>query len=348
MKFLDNLSQAIAKKIGREAEIINIEKISGGFHSEAFKIALKDQPDKPLFLKTVKSSELGFEYPERKIASLLLSHSMARQADANPRSLGVFLADELNIRDLGEIGEATEVYQLQEFQTGSDYWSRLQQRKNKPLTDAIDQQEIKAIVEYINKIHSSKNESLDISLRQALYNSALRDVLIHPELTMKVLFDYPADDPLLGRSRQSEYIDLMLGVIYHWRDRADRLAGLHGDFWGTNLFFKEDGSVFGIDFSRIPWGDPGIDIGWWLAQYLWLYHETGNRYFRELGEAFLQEYERQSGDREIRQAVSIALGFCGAVYITPKFYPQLDIELRVKFLDNIKKILADKNFCWPD
>ncbi|MFH2232579.1 MAG: phosphotransferase, partial [Patescibacteria group bacterium] len=142
------------------------------------------------------------------------------------------------------------------------------------------------------------------------------------------------------------YIGLMLNLIHKWKDRCDRLVALHGDFWGTNLFFKKDGSIWVIDYSRIPWGDRGIDIGWWLSQYLWFYHETQNEYFKELGEKFLDMYEKKSGDKEIRRAVSLALGLMGIIYISPRFYPDLNMEIGKKFFYNILEILNVNQFVW--
>ena len=112
------------------------------------------------------------------------------------------------------------------------------------------------------------------------------------------------------------------------------------------LFFKKDGSISVIDYSRIPWGDPGIDVGWWLSQYLWLYHETKNEYFKKLGEEFLNMYVQKSGDKEIRQAVSLTLGLMGVIYVSPRLCPNLDIKIGKKFFENILEIMKKNQFVW--
>ena len=101
-----------------------------------------------------------------------------------------------------------------------------------------------------------------------------------------------------------------------------------------------------MDYSRIPWGDAGIDIGWWVSQYLWSYSETKNPYFKELGEFFIEEYERKTQDKEIREATTIVLGLMGLVIIFPKFHSDRDITLGRQFIEKIKKILLRGKLEW--
>jgi hypothetical protein len=343
---LPQLSLAASEFLGRSVEVNDCTKAGGGYHSQGYKLVLSDGGS--LFMKVVKAADLGFEFPERKLQSLLVSHSMAQRTNLTPRSLGIALAAKGAMRTMPSLDDDTEVIHFQEFETGDDYFGYLQSCKHKTAIDETDRQKIEAVVKYIAGVHALKHPTADQGFQAAVYNSGLREVLISPELTIKLLTDYPADDALLGRDKQAEYIGLMLEVIYRWLGRSDRLRALHGDFWGTNVFFRPDGEAFAIDYSRIPWGDPGIDICWWMCQYLWFYHETGNSYFRDLGELFLAEYERLSGDKEIRQAMATAAGFCGIVYICPKFYPDLDSSLRQKFFDNIVAIMKRGVFHWPN
>jgi thiamine kinase-like enzyme len=342
---LPKISSLIFQKLGKEVELLSAEKIGSGYHSDGFKLTAKN--GQTYFLKRVKSHDLGFELPERKVMSLLLSNGMSRRSALQPQPIGVILSNKNETGIIPEINEETEIYQLQEFQPeGISYWSILQNNKQKKHVDAKDLSELEKITDYICHIHQVKHPAKDVEQLKSVYNDGLRSVLISPELTIMLLHDFTEEHPLLPISQHGAYVGLMLNLIHEWKNRYERLSALHGDFWGANLFFKANGEVWVIDYSRIPWGDPGVDIGWWLSQYLWSYHETKNEYFKELGEKFLEIYIKKSGDQEIRQAVSLTLGLLGIIYISPRFYPELNLVAAKSFFDNIKEILKSKQFVW--
>lgn len=342
---LQQISLLISKKLDQKVEIAGIEKIGSGYHSDGFKLIAKDGQN--FFLKRVKSHDLGFEIPERKIMSLLISDGMYRRANLEPRSIGVILENKGEAEIIPEVNEETAIYHIQEFQdNGVNYWTLLQDKKLKKKIDETDLAELEKITDYISDIHKIKHPSGDSERLKSVYNDSLRNVLANPELTIMLLNDFTDTHEILPAREHGNYIGLMLSLIYQWKDRYDRLSALHGDFWGTNLFFRKDKSIWVIDYSRIPWGDPGIDIGIWLAQYLWFYHETGNEYFKELGEKFLEMYIKKSRDQEIRQTVGLVLGLAGVIYISPKLYPNLNLETGKKFFDNILKILKNNQFIW--
>lgn len=344
---LQKISKLISKKLNQEINIVNIEKIGSGYHSDGFK--LSTNRGKGYFLKKVKSYDLGFEFPERKVSSLLVSNGMAERSNLKPCPIGVVLSNQDEINILPEINEETEIYHIQEFEKeAKSYWDLLQDKKNKNKNkiDKQDLDELKKVVDYIISIHKIKHPSQNKEQLNAIYNDSLRNVLTHPELTLMLMYDFPKDFKILDLNKQKEYIGLMYETMKKWQNRSDRLMALHGDFWGANLFFKENGDTWVIDYSRIPWGDPGVDIGWWLAQYLWLYHETNKEYFKELGENFLKLYENKTGDKEIRKALILTLGCHGIVYTAPKFFPNLNLKLGEKFLNNIIQILKGGELIW--
>lgn len=344
---LEQISQLISKKVGKDIVIEKIEKFKSGYHSDGFKLLAKDGCN--YFLKKIKSNDLGFEFPERKLSSLLVSHSMHRRINLKPQAIGIILANKEFSEMLPDLTESTDIYHLQELSDeGIDYYSLLQQRKNKLKVDNIDIKEITKIVDLITTIHSKKHPSTDSNDLKAVYNDSLRSVLTCPELTMMLLQDFDQHHPLLPLKKQKEYIGLMLDLIHKWKDRSERLVALHGDFWGANLFFNKDGSVWVIDYSRIPWGDRGIDIGWWVSQYLWFYHATNNKYYRELAELFIKKYNNKINDKELLESMSLVLGLMGIINISPRINPNLDILIGKKFIDNIWEILRKGKFVWKD
>ncbi|MBD3306337.1 hypothetical protein GF339_08025 [candidate division KSB3 bacterium] len=197
----------------------------------------------------------------------------------------------------------------------------------------------------ITTIHARQYPSDNPALLKNIYRDSLRRILTHPELTLFFLQSFPANHPLLPRRNHQEYLGLMLEGIYGWEDRFDRLRALHGDFWGPNLCFTDESAAL-LDDSRIPWGDPGMDIGGWMVQYVKFYHQTGNPYFQELGETFLTLYEERTHDTEIRRALCLPMGFLGVVNLTPLLPCDLDEAARGTFLQAIYAMLRTQTFTW--
>ena len=343
---LKKISAALTAHTGKPVEIIHIEKAGSGFHSDGFRIATNDGRD--FFLKRIKSLEGGFEFPERRVSALQVSNSMAQRAGQYPLPVGVILAHGDNAHVAHEVSEDHTIYHVQEFApSAKNYLDMLSEKGEKDMVDEADKGEIAKIVRLIASVHAVKHPSGESNIQNAVYNDGIRGVLVHPELTFTLLHDFPDDHPHLPPEKQKEHIGRMWKNISSWKDRSDRLAALHGDFWGANVFFTEDGEPFVIDFSRIPWGDPGIDIGWWMSQYLWRYHATKKEYFKELGEEFLNAYIAETGDTEMRRALTISLGFLGIVNIYPKFHPNgLDHDLGERFLGAVSASLDKGEFVW--
>lgn len=344
---LKEISKIISTKLNRTIDIYKIEDSENGFHSKGYKLISSD--GQAFFLKKIKSHDVGFEYPDQKVASLIVSDGMSLRACCEPRPLGVIVGNGEDLVEVPNIDEDSKIFQIQEFESnGASYQSLLLQRKDKKNVDQEDLNELNKITDFISRLHKKKHPSSDEEYLKLVYNASLRKLITHPELALAHLVSFGDSHPILPRSKHGQYLELMLKLIYKWENRSDRLVALHGDFWGSNLFFKDDGSIWVIDYSRIPWGDRGIDVGWWLSEYLWLYHETQNKYFQDLGEKFLDLYIQKTGDIGIRQAVSLVMGLKGILRISPKFYPDLDEEIGRRFFINILEILKRNELTWSD
>ena len=338
------VSSFLSQKLNEPVNILRVEKIGGGYHSDGFKV-ISDK-GKVFFLKKLKSKDLGFEIPERRVSSLLIGHGMAKRAGKRPLPIGVILVNDNESSFIPDINEETEIYQIQEFEEGVDYWSKIKDKENKKELDEQDIDELNKIIDFISSVHSVKYLSKDLERLKSIYNDSLRAVLGNSELTLMLLHDFKEDHEFFPRSLQKEYLGLMYDVMHKWKDRFERLCALHGDFWGANLFFRKDGSLWVIDYSRIPWGDPGVDIGWWVSQYWVRYQITNNNYFKDLGEMFLKLYEKKTGDKEIRNSLCISLGLLALVNITPRFYPDLDKKIGKKIIEKMIICLKEGELKW--
>lgn len=344
---LIGFSKLLSEKFNKQIIISGVEKIGGGYHSDAFKLSTSD--GEFYFLKRVRSHDLGFEFLERHVMSLITSDVMGKRVKNNPSSIGVIIQGEENQIIFPEITEKTKIYHLQDFGgEAKSYSSIIAKNIDKKFVDKEDEKLLNAIADELLKIHSVKHPSNDQNKLKAIYGDGLRSVLTNPELSIMVLSEFPNDYKILDLNGQKEIISLMFENIKTCMNRFDRLTALHGDFWGTNIFFRDNGSLFVIDFSRIPWGDPGIDVGWFIVEYIWYYHATGNPYFKDMIETWLEIYEKKSGDSEIRRFIPLVIGWIGIVRIYPRWFPDLDVEIATRFINHVKKILKNKEFVWND
>ncbi len=272
---------------------------------------------------------------------------MAIRAGQRPRPLELILETGGKMTMMPKISLYTNVFHLQEFEPeGTSYFSILENSKGKSTVDEYDKVVTSSVVDTIASIHALSYPSKDNDQLKALYMDGLRGELVHPEITLTLMHELDEDHPVIPPSKQGEYVGLYLKLIHAWKGRSDRLRALHGDLWGANVFVRKDKTSWIIDFSRIPWGDPGIDIGRWMGQYVWFYILTKNLYFKELGELFLETYAQKTGDEEIRKAASLGYIFSGFIY--PVFFDKEDLSVRKKMFEHACKILDKGEFFWPE
>ncbi len=341
---LSALSEAISNQLKTSVELVSIEKAGSGFHATGFKLTTSD--GRSFFIKKITINSDGFEFPERKLSALVLSHNMNLRAGVKPASLGVILEHEGTAFSLSQISSETNIYHIQEFGVlGANYFSLLNEDLDKKEVDEKDVARIQNIVDAIGSVHSITPTAVDEKHLGAMYMDSLRAELVHPELTVTLMHALDEEHPILPRAKQGEFIALYLKVIHDWKGRYNRTRALHGDFWGANVLVQEDATVSLIDFSRIPWGDPGIDIGRWIAQYVWLYIVTQNSYFKELGELFLTTYEKRTGDTEIQSALTTGYIFPILVYAT--MFTDTKEEIRKQMFDHGCAVLEKGEFFWP-
>lgn len=338
------LSEALSKKLNKNITVKEIILVGSGYHSDGFKI-LTEQ-GQTFFIKKVKSEDLGFEFTERKIMSLLVSHSMLKRHNIHPNSVGVAIHNQ-TIEFLPEISDKTEIYHIQEYGgEGESYLKMLADKSSKKEIDSVDKKEIDKVIDFIVSIHKIKHPSKDKNKLTAVYNDCLRNVIGHPEYLLQLLQGMPEDSPMLKPGQQSEYMSLMLENMHYFKNKPERLVALHGDFWGANVFFRKDGSIFVIDYSRMPWGDAGFDIGFWTSVYLISYHRGNSEYYKQLGEYFLNSYISKTNDKEVIKTMVYSLGLVAAMYASSKWVPGIDDKHRISFVNHVMKMLREKKFSW--
>lgn len=340
---LNEWSKRLTKQLGYNINIVKINDYLDGYQSKSY--ILTDTSNKKFFAKQIKHNVRGFEYPAKEISSLMTSGFMQDNTKLSPRNLGLFISKNSELVGLPTITTQDEIYQLQEFAgEGKSYFDIFLSNLNKKSIDDSDIEHLDKIIDIISNIHQVKPDpNLDYSL---LYKDGLRSLLTNSEITTSLLSDFDYDHTILNMDSQKEYLGDFWELIRHFDNNSNRVCALHGDFWGGNLFFGENNNPWIIDFSRIPWGDAGIDIGWWFGQYLWFYYETKNPYIKKLGNLFLKKYILKSKDKKIRETMSLGLAVAGIIYISPKIHPNLDLKVANPFWNHIKETIKNKKFDW--
>ncbi|MDO8664962.1 MAG: phosphotransferase [Candidatus Liptonbacteria bacterium] len=344
---LKKLSEVISKRLGRAIIFSSAEVMKGGFQSHAFKLTTQD--GERFFLKKMKQSgEAGFEITERHLFSYAVSHSMTKRSGLAPEPLGVIIGHEAEMIVLPNLDEGVSLYHVQKFadDLGESYWSLLLSKKTKKVPDENDRKEIEAIINLLVRIHSGPLPKFSLTVLKTLYNDSLQSLLAYPGYFFLFLSDFGSKHPLLPRSKHGAYIGLILNLVYRWENNTKRLRPLHGDFWGANIFLLSNDKATAIDFSRIPFGEPGIDVGYFVAQYLWFYHSTGNPYFKKLGELFIESYATKASDKDIRKALCLPLGLLALLYCNPRFHPDNNSASEKSFFKVVLANLKSGEFSW--
>lgn len=344
----DKISELLSKKLGEDVKIESIEKAGQvGYRCDGFR--LKTDSGKSYFLRKVKGYKMGFTFPERKIASLSLNKRMAERLNTNPKQVCIAVSNNGKMENLPDFNEHSEFYHIQDYEEeGKSYQDILMERKDKKEIDEQDIKELEKITDYIVSLHKIKYPSEDAEELKEVYNNSLMSIIFDPELTTTSLHTFGENHPILPPAKHKEYIGLLLDLIYKWKNKSDRLVALHGDFWGGNVFFRKDGSIWVVDHSIIPWGDPGFDIGWFVHSYLWVYYETDNKYFLDLAKRFLSMYEEKSGDKEIRKASSLSVGPQGIVFAFLVGHAGFSEKNAKRFYENALKTMKEGELTWLD
>lgn len=95
------------------------------------------------------------------------------------------------------------------------------------------------------------------------------------------------------------YMKIMKG------DRNRPCVHLHGDFHSKNIIIGQDARVHLIDWSHIPYGDPGIDVGIFLTEIEIACTLQGKDY-KSLQQIFLETYISETQDHHIVQYTQLS------------------------------------------
>lgn len=302
---MENLKQNIKdfylQKLNKNIEVIDIKEVQWGFLSRAFLVIINVwTTEEKIFLRTIKSKEWWFAYDVDRFRTFEISHEMYQNAWQDIVSFGIMAIKKWDLCANYEIWEHVDFYQIQSYREWFSFLNNLLTLWDKNILDDNEKDLLEKIAKKIAKLHNKK-VTWDINEKD-LYQRWLQEVIINPEITFDIMSCFPAEHKhFWNNPNKYHFISKMIEVYDIQRSNTSwrKLCYLHWDFWASNILIDNDNNPFFIDYSRIPYGDAGIDIGRFLWSYVLAKIITGKEIYIEAGRHFADIYIRETWDESI-------------------------------------------------
>jgi len=309
---IEVIEKALANKFAQKVTII---KDGSGYNGNGFVVRIGDRE---LFLRISSSSGFGNELAGGRLdrainAAVPYSNSVPIHA------VFAITEDGEAIGSLINIAEAISIWEL--IPEGS---SNLLEsiREKQPEMEKIKRMVSKAI-EAIFLIHSEKS----VDNRENLYNRATRSIINDGELTPGVWDFLKKNNPGLIKPEQyAKFISNMILCREKAGNHQERLSRIHGDFWGSNLFFDQNEDIHIID-SRTVWGEPAFDLAWFVGEFIMQSLLRADQEFMKVADEAVKKYQELTGDREVKKFMNLPYSF--QAFAEAVFTPNLTQDQRL-------------------
>ena len=298
-----------------------------------------DGQQRSAVLETVSPGPFGHEHMADRAQILLWSHDTSNRLPQHVRSLdvGAFVRD----GELLSLGEVTELFLLNEYAEGTEYFQDLERLRNGAAFSEADVARADALCDYLVQIHSV------CGVTPELYMRRIRELVGGNECIMGLADAYPAtcDEIRPGQIQSIE----QACVRWRWqlKDRAHRLRQVHGDFHPWNILFREGTDFTVLDRARGEWGDPADDVTSLTMNYLFFALQASGTVDGPLGTLFHRFWTRYlsaTGDDEMLRVAAPFFAFRGLVMANPTWYPHLPPGVRRTLLTFVETVLDVPSF----
>jgi hypothetical protein len=287
-------------------KIINIEKINSWFLSQWFKLRSKS---KTYFARNIIKKLWWFEYLLEDKKSFEISH---------------FMSQNWNIKSYWVIEFEWSQYHITDFFEWNILWLY-----------KMKESHIIQIAQKIWNIHKNwkLNNHFNDNEKAIYYKRSFREILTNPE----TLFSIYEMHIVWSKEKDffKELIFKMLNTYFDYINNIDfnRLTTIHWDFWQGNFLINKDEQIEFIDFSRIPFWEPWIDIWWFLTQLdidIIVQTDTFQSNYKKL---FLQKYIEVTWDIKIENYLDLSRLWVWFIMLSPLTQSFLNWED-----DKVKKV----------
>ena len=330
------------------APVDSITEIGSGFHAVGYEIQFSGENPR-VFLRVIDPHNFGHDLVSGRMESLLeavhpLPHSLPTHA-----ILGITATGE--IVDISQISEVVAVAQLLPEGT-TNLCSELRtptstDAENRALAKRLEPKAL-AMAQAMAEIHELPYTG-DLQAAASLYQRSLRAVIHDDELTagVKDLFNFSqiswvSHEDVVRFMADMERVRHSLGV------HSERLTRVHGDYWANNIYFSKDNEIIITD-GRIVWGEPVIDLGWMIGEFLMQdlvrFGHFGEDFTR-IAQNAVDEYSKLRGDTQIANYIGLPYAFQAFAesFFTPDLPEQTRRELFATAWGALRSHLSGKPF----
>lgn len=169
----------------------------------------------------------------------------------------------------------------------------------------------------IHNLGRQETQKYPLEIQKKLYKQGFNQILTDPDM-VPAIYETAANNKSLQKIMW-KIIDIMKKTCssINPNDKQFLLTTLHWDFRHGNMILNEKW-IFFIDFSRIEFGDPAIDLGIMIWNLEINYILTQNQKYLKLKEIFIKEYIKITNDTNIWKRMLLSKLWVLLLYISPK------------------------------
>ncbi len=284
-------------------------------------------------------SGFGHDHKADRAGTLIWSHDAYGKLARHVASVDVgFFTRE---GQLQSAGGAEEYFLLMEKVEGAAYWLDLERIQAEGKAIDLDFDRAGALSGYLATIHAEKGQD------EQLYFRRIRDLIGHGEGIMGILDGYPTEYPLFPSKQQYVVESGCAAWRQYLKEKTARLSIVHGDFHPWNILFRKGTDFTLLDRSRGEWGEPADDIAALSINFLLFSLLRSGRMegpFRELFDLFYGAYLERTGDLDLDAVIPPFYVFRALVIASPRWYPDLPEEVRIKLFRFVQTMLRVEQF----
>lgn len=290
-------------------------------------------------LETMRPGPFGHEHMADRAQAMLWDYDSYGRLPRHVKALDVGAFDAK--QELCSLAGAQEFFVLNEWTDGASYHADLERLVKGAALRTLDRQRTVTLACYLAQIHAKKRRDSD------LYKRRLRELIGHGECIMGLTDSYPKRFGFITGDLLRTVEEACNRWRWRLRDKADRLAQVHGDFHPYNVLFTKRTDFSVLDRSRGEWGEPADDVTAMTINYLLNSLIRWGKLqgpFEILFRLFWETYMEASGDKDVTETAAPFFAFRGLVVASPVWYPNLTIDVRRSLFRFIEHVLDSPCF----
>lgn len=342
-KYLSKLYERDVKicffgELGKEKKPLTEKELKGFGYGVPYllEFRLDNAELKRIVLETMRPSIFGHEHYADRAGIIIWQHSAFNNLPKHVQSIDVGAFTRTG--ELKSISDCAEFFIVTEHVEGTPYFTDLERIKAEKKLSSLDTQRCTVLSDYLVDVHSVKLDCKELYFRR------IRDLVGHGECVFGLTDSYPENLPYVSE-KDFERIEKKL-IEWRWKlkQKTGRLCRVHGDYHPWNILFREKQDFTVLDRSRGEWGEAADDLAAMTINYLFYSLQTFGKVkspFKDLFEAFWQNYLEKTGDEEILSLIQPFYAWRSLVIASPLWYPNLSLQVRRKifnFIDNMLEL----------